>query len=96
MEQRPLHKDVVWPELPMIMSAQPALDSRSKQEVPPEKPSAPAAVVKLVCEHLSCFYGANKAVHSVSIGIREHRTTALIGPSGCGKSTFLRRAEPNE
>jgi phosphate transport system ATP-binding protein len=74
----------------MIMSAQPALDSRPISEFPPEKPTAPAAVVKLVVNNLSCFYGANKAVRDVSIGIREHRTTALIGPSGCGKSTFLR------
>src|SRR5204863_9209853 len=71
-------------------NAQPSLDSRRIPELPSEKPAAPAAVVKLAVNNLSCFYGTNKAVKEVSIGIREFRTTALIGPSGCGKSTFLR------
>jgi phosphate transport system ATP-binding protein len=74
----------------MIMSAQPALDSRLTPDVPAGKPATPAAVVKLVVKNLSCFYGSNKAVRDVNMGIMEHRTTALIGPSGCGKSTFLR------
>jgi phosphate transport system ATP-binding protein len=74
----------------MIMSARPALDSRATPDVPAGKPTAPSAVVKLAVNRLSCFYGTNKAVRDVSIGIREYRTTALIGPSGCGKSTFLR------
>src|SRR6187402_1810318 len=74
----------------MIMSARPALDSRATSESPTVKPTAPAAVVKLVVRNLSCFYGSNKAVREVNLGILEHRTTALIGPSGCGKSTFLR------
>jgi phosphate transport system ATP-binding protein len=74
----------------MIMSAQPALDSRATSEFPTAKPTVPAAVVKLVVRNLSCFYGSHKAVREVNLGILEHRTTALIGPSGCGKSTFLR------
>jgi phosphate transport system ATP-binding protein len=74
----------------MIMSAKPAIDSRRAPDVPPEKPTAPPAIIKLAVNNLSCFYGDNKAVKEVSIGIREFRTTALIGPSGCGKSTFLR------
>jgi len=74
----------------MIMSAQPALDSRATPEIPVGKPEAPAAVIKLVVKKLSCFYGSHRAVTDVTLGIQEHRTTALIGPSGCGKSTFLR------
>jgi len=74
----------------MIMRAQSAIESRRTPEVPEEKPVTPAAAIKLSVNNLSCFYGTNKAVHDVSIGIREYRTTALIGPSGCGKSTFLR------
>ncbi len=35
-------------------------------------------------------YGANKALHSVSMSIPRNHVTALIGPSGCGKSTLLR------
>jgi phosphate transport system ATP-binding protein len=74
----------------ILMSAQPALASRRAPEVPAGKPKAPAAVIKLVVNKLSCFYGANRAVQDITLGIPEHRTTALIGPSGCGKSTFLR------
>ena len=74
----------------MTMNAQPVLDSRPILGLPPDKPAAPAAVVKLAVNNLSCYYASNKAVSDVSIGIQEHRTTALIGPSGCGKSTFLR------
>jgi phosphate transport system ATP-binding protein len=40
--------------------------------------------------HLNFYYGEKLALNDVSIGIPEHRITALIGPSGCGKSTFLR------
>src|SRR5438552_17875534 len=35
------------------------------------------------------WYGANHALHDVTIAIPPH-ATALIGPSGCGKTTFLR------
>jgi phosphate transport system ATP-binding protein len=74
----------------MIMSAQPAMDSRLTPDMPAGKSATPAAVVKLIIKNLSCFYGSNKAVSDINMGIMEHRTTALIGPSGCGKSTFLR------
>ena len=36
------------------------------------------------------YYGANKALHSVTMSIPRNHVTALIGPSGCGKSTLLR------
>ncbi|GAB4511278.1 MAG: phosphate ABC transporter ATP-binding protein PstB [Anaerolineae bacterium] len=39
---------------------------------------------------IDIFYGSYRAVHNVSLGIRENKITALIGPSGCGKSTVLR------
>ena len=39
---------------------------------------------------VSVFYGAKKALSSVSLRIPRSRITALIGPSGCGKSTFIR------
>jgi phosphate transport system ATP-binding protein len=39
---------------------------------------------------LNFYYGLNKALHNITIPIREREITALIGPSGCGKSTFLR------
>ena len=39
---------------------------------------------------LNFFYGANQALHEISIAIPPKSVTALIGPSGCGKSTFIR------
>ncbi len=39
---------------------------------------------------LNFYYGAKKALDSITIGIRPNLVTAFIGPSGCGKSTFLR------
>jgi phosphate transport system ATP-binding protein len=38
----------------------------------------------------SLWYGASRAIHSVRLGVRRGKVTALIGPSGCGKSTLLR------
>src|SRR5512147_3246045 len=39
---------------------------------------------------LSLWYGAHQALYGISIGIQEHRITAIIGPSGCGKSSLIR------
>jgi phosphate transport system ATP-binding protein len=36
------------------------------------------------------FYGANRALHDITMDIPRRQVTAFIGPSGCGKSTFLR------
>jgi len=36
------------------------------------------------------YYGAVRALSSISMNILAKEVTALIGPSGCGKSTFLR------
>jgi phosphate transport system ATP-binding protein len=49
-----------------------------------------AGPVKINVNRLNFFYGANRALHDVSVPIRPQCVTALIGPSGCGKSTFLR------
>ena len=45
---------------------------------------------KIEVRGLSFYYGRFRALHSVSLTVRECQITALIGPSGCGKSTFLR------
>jgi phosphate transport system ATP-binding protein len=45
---------------------------------------------KVRTEALNAWYGANQALKSVSIDVRENAITAIIGPSGCGKSTFIR------
>ena len=49
-----------------------------------------AGRVKIVNRAVSVYYGAKRALHEVSLDIRERAVTAFIGPSGCGKSTFLR------
>jgi phosphate transport system ATP-binding protein len=36
------------------------------------------------------WYGANHALHGISLDMAPRAVTALIGPSGCGKSTLLR------
>ena len=46
--------------------------------------------VKINVNKVNFYYGTNKALHDVSVQIRQKAVTALIGPSGCGKSTFLR------
>ena len=44
----------------------------------------------LQVKDLDLWYGADQALHSVSMDIPEKSITAFIGPSGCGKSTFLK------
>ena len=52
----------------------------------------PAAVrpTKIEARDLNFYYGAKRALESISLGIQSNLVTAFIGPSGCGKSTFLR------
>ncbi len=57
---------------------------------PSAAPDGSAAPVKFTVGGLKLFYGANEALHSVSLEIFPRQITALIGPSGCGKSSFLR------
>ena len=51
---------------------------------------APAGDPKICARDVDVYYGAKKAIDSVSIDIHPEYVTAFIGPSGCGKSTFLR------
>jgi phosphate transport system ATP-binding protein len=46
--------------------------------------------VKVKVDKLNLWYGANQALHDISIDLYDNKITALIGASGCGKSTFLR------
>jgi len=39
---------------------------------------------------LDFFYGKNKVLRDISLGIPKDGVTAIMGPSGCGKSTLLR------
>jgi len=58
-----------------------------RNEVPVMTETTPA---KIRVEDFDFYYGAAKALHSISLNIPERQVTALIGPSGCGKSTFIR------
>ena len=58
--------------------------------VEPSRDRSPERRIKIVNQGVSVFYGEKRALHDVSVDIRESAVTALIGPSGCGKSTFLR------
>ena len=47
-------------------------------------------LTKINVTEANFYYGTTKALHGVTVKIRDRFVTALIGPSGCGKSTFLR------
>jgi phosphate transport system ATP-binding protein len=41
-------------------------------------------------KNLNFYYSDKRALHDISLFIKEKEVTAFIGPSGCGKSTLLR------
>ena len=45
---------------------------------------------KILIRELDFYYGATRALKSISVPLYTHEVTAFIGPSGCGKSTLLR------
>ncbi len=54
--------------------------------------AAPAAAssAKVEIRNVGFYYGKFRALHDISLTLRDRRVTAFIGPSGCGKSTLLR------
>ncbi|MDT7541419.1 MAG: phosphate transport system ATP-binding protein [Acidobacteriota bacterium] len=57
----------------------------------PRDDERPAIVAtKVSVRGLNFFYGAQQALHNISLDVQECVVMAFIGPSGCGKSTFLR------
>ncbi|BDV32507.1 MULTISPECIES: phosphate ABC transporter ATP-binding protein PstB [Methylocystis] len=48
------------------------------------------SATKISVRSLDFYYGATRALKSVSLSLHTHKVTAFIGPSGCGKSTLLR------
>jgi phosphate transport system ATP-binding protein len=58
------------------------------QSTPPAAGTARPAIIDV--RDLNFYYGAKRALESITLGIRPNIVTAFIGPSGCGKSTFLR------
>ena len=69
-----------YPEAPPVRAAMPSIDAERAEH----------GAAKMTARDVSVFYGAKKAIDSVSIDIFSEFVTAFIGPSGCGKSTFLR------
>ncbi|MGA9875647.1 MAG: phosphate ABC transporter ATP-binding protein [Solirubrobacteraceae bacterium] len=51
---------------------------------------AGAGPERLRLQDVSIYYGAKRAVNSVSLSIHQGEVLALIGPSGCGKTSLLR------
>jgi phosphate transport system ATP-binding protein len=45
---------------------------------------------KMTVSHLNAYFGDHLAIKDITLGIAEHKVTAIIGPSGCGKSTLVR------
>jgi phosphate transport system ATP-binding protein len=59
-------------------------------EAAPLLPVPAVAAPVIDVRDLNFYYGAKRALESITIGIKPNVVTAFIGPSGCGKSTFLR------
>ena len=66
------------------MTPQSAHDAEQSEIVPAPVPE------RISVRNLDFFYGAARALRSISLPIHANRVTAFIGPSGCGKSTLLR------
>jgi phosphate transport system ATP-binding protein len=73
---------------PISMVTAPEVSAPAPQR--PVGPFPPGTAVRMETRGLSFYYGANQALHEVSLAIPEKSVTALIGPSGCGKTTYLR------
>jgi phosphate transport system ATP-binding protein len=71
----------VSPRVTPDVASRPAPGARASEG------DAPCA---LETRELSLWYGAHQALYGISIGVQEHRITAIIGPSGCGKSSLIR------
>jgi phosphate transport system ATP-binding protein len=60
------------------------------QPLSPNPVAASIATTKVSVRALNFYYGAQQALHNISLDVPERVVMAFIGPSGCGKSTFLR------
>jgi phosphate transport system ATP-binding protein len=54
------------------------------------RPAQATGPERLRLDEVSVYYGAKRAVNSVSLSIHQGEVLALIGPSGCGKTSLLR------
>lgn len=76
------------------MSASTRFPEMNEEEIRPPLTSidgnGPLPAPQFSVSNLNFYYGAQQALHDISLVISDQLITALIGPSGCGKSTFLR------
>ena len=74
----------------------PAASGNAAPTMPGIAPAAPASLPApaskpiIDVDNVDFAYGAQKALHGITLKIQEKKVTAFIGPSGCGKSTLLR------
>lgn len=73
-----------------MATAAPAQLAKDQTFATIRNPDAVKRAIKVRANGVNVYYGANHALHDVSIDIPEKAVSAFIGPSGCGKSTFLR------
>jgi phosphate transport system ATP-binding protein len=86
----PTTSDAITPAVgPESASAKPAIHIDASV-LHAERPATAEGRTALSLRHVSCYYGAFRAVKDVSLDMAANQITALIGPSGCGKSTLLR------
>jgi phosphate transport system ATP-binding protein len=81
---------VVPPVRTIVLDRQPmpVAPTHERQAIRPAETMAGPERLRL--EEVSIYYGAKRAVNSVSVSINQGEVLALIGPSGCGKTSLLR------
>ena len=89
----PSPAEILRPIVPGLHSL-PLADSSGSEGVPGQQAGQTApdgvAAPALEARDYHLYYGANHALHGISLEIASRTITAIIGPSGCGKSTLLR------
>jgi len=75
-----MNSGVTFSKLAAQVKPRAVVEGRSVLEIP----------VKIKAEGVDFYYDRTRALHNITLQIKERQITAFIGPSGCGKSTFLR------
>ena len=82
-------RDVI-PPVRMIVVDRPPVPVAAPLQREALRTLAGAGPERLSLREVSIYYGAKRAVSSVSLSIHQGEVLALIGPSGCGKTSLLR------
>jgi len=83
-------RDVVPPVRTIVVDRQPVPVAPPREREAIRSDLAGAGPERLRLDDVSIYYGAKRAVNSVSLSIHQGEVLALIGPSGCGKTSLLR------